>query len=96
MFQGAGVNSGALIRAHGQQSARIIQRASLLPWTWHGYLDDRLFSDGAGPSLAGVEPLLDREAAAMRLEPLHQQIIYSSEVVVAFVLERLEENREEK
>lgn len=90
------MNSGALIRVHGRQSAHIIQQPCSLPWMRHGYLDDRLLGDGAGPSLAGVEPLFDREAAAMRLEPLHQQIIYSSKVVVAFVLERLEENGEEK
>lgn len=61
-----------------------------------GYLDDSLFGDGAGPSLAGVEPLFDGEAAAMGLEPLHQQVVDSSEVVVAFVLQRLEDDRQHK
>lgn len=53
-------------------------------------LDDGLLGDGAGPALAGVEPLFHGEAAAMGLEPLHQQVVDSSEVVVAFVLQRLE------
>lgn len=35
-----------------------------MPWS---YLDDSLFGDGAGSSLAGVEPLFDGEAAAMGL-----------------------------
>lgn len=51
------------------------------------YLDDGLFSDGAGAPLAGVEPLFNGEAAAVRLEPLNQQVVYSSKVVVAFVLQ---------
>ena len=69
-------------------SERIIQS---LPS--HGYLDDSLFGDGAGPPLARVEPLFDWEAAAMGLEPLHQQVVDSSKVVVAFVLQRLEDDR---
>lgn len=53
------------------------------------YLDNSLFRNGAGPSLAGIKPLFDGEAAAMCLEPLNQQVVDSSEVVVAFVLQRL-------
>lgn len=60
------------------------------------YLDDSLFGNGAGSSLAGVEPLFDREAAAMGLQPLHQQVIDSSKVVVAFVLQRLQDDRQYK
>ena len=58
-----------------------------------GYLDDGLFGDGAGPALAGIESLFDGEAAAMGLEPFHQQVVDSSKVVVAFVLQRLEDDR---
>lgn len=54
-----------------------------------GYLDDRLLSDGAGAPLAGVEPLFHREAASMGLQPLDQQVVDRSEVVVAFILKRL-------
>ena len=76
-------------------SVHIIQNP-IIALTPHGYLDDSLLGDGAGPSLAGVEPLFDREAAAMGLEPLHQQVIDSSKVVVAFVLQRLNDDREHK
>ena len=60
-----------------------------------GYLDDRLLSNGAGASLSGIQPLFDREAAAMGFKPLHQQVIDSSKVVVAFVLQRLENGRQQ-
>lgn len=52
----------------------------------HTHLDDCLFSYGARPPLAGVEPLFHGEATSMRLEPLDQQVVDSSKVVVAFVL----------
>lgn len=59
-----------------------------------GYLNDSLFGDGAGPTLAGVKPLFDGEAAAMRLQSLHQQVVDSSKVVVTFVLQSLENDRQ--
>lgn len=92
LLPGAGVNNRALIRAaHWIIFVHIIQKplAALTP---SGYLNDGLLCDGAGPSLPGVEPLFDREAAAMCLEPFHQQVVDSSEVIVAFVLQRLEED----
>lgn len=58
------------------------------------HLDDRLLGNGARPALAGVEPLFHGEAAAMGLEPLHQQVVDGGKVVVAFVLQRLEEERQ--
>jgi len=78
------VNNAALIReAWRVMSGRIMTGPG-------GYLDDGLFGDGAGPPLAGVEPLVHGEAAAVGLEPLHQQVVDGGKVVVAFVLERLE------
>lgn len=73
-------------------SVHIIQNhpVALTP---RSYLDNSLFSDGAGPSLAGIKPLFDGEAAAVGLEPLHQQVVDSSKVVVALVLERLESDK---
>lgn len=56
-----------------------------------GYLGDSLFSDRAGPPLTCIQSLLYREAAAVGLEPLHQQVVDGGKVVVAFVLQRLEE-----
>lgn len=76
-------------------SVHIIQNP-LFALTPLGYLDDSLFGNGAGPSLAGVEPLFDREAAAMGLEPFHQQVVDSSKVVIAFVLQRLKDDRQHK
>lgn len=96
LFLGAGVNNGALIREVWMViSVQLIQNplVALAPC---GYLDDSLFGDGAGPPLAGVEPLFDGEAAAMGLEPLHQQVVDGSKVVVAFVLQRLEDDRQHK
>lgn len=60
-------------------NAALIREAGILISTHYSdalklccYLDDGLFSDGAGAPLASVEPLFNREAAAMCLEPLHQ------------------------
>lgn len=58
------------------------------------YLGDSLFRDGAGTPLASVESLFNREAAAMGLETLHQQVVDCSKVVVAFVLQRLKDDRQ--
>lgn len=60
-----------------------------------GYLDNSLLGDGAGAALADVQTLFHRETAAMRLQPLHQQVVDSSKVVIAFVLERLWRERRE-
>lgn len=93
---GAGVNNGALIRdACIVISVHIIQNP-IVGMMRCGYLGDSLFGDGAGPSLAGVEPLFDGEATAMGLEALHQQVVDSSKVVVAFVLQRLGDDRQHK
>lgn len=60
-----------------------------------GYLDNSLLSDGARAALAGVQTLFHRETAAMRFQALHKQVVDSSKVVIAFVLERLwQEERE--
>lgn len=58
-------------------------------WNSRTHLDYCLFSNGAWTPLAGVEPLFDGEAASMCLESLDQQVVNSSKVVVAFVLQRL-------
>lgn len=76
-------------------SVHIIQNP-IVALTPQGYLDDGLLGNCAGPSLAGVEPLFDGETAAMGLESLHQQVIDSSKVVVAFVLQRLDNDRKHK
>lgn len=49
-----------------------------------------LLSNGAWAALASVKSLLHREATSMGFESLHQQVIDSSKVVVALVLQRLE------
>lgn len=60
-----------------------------------GYLDNSLLCDGARAALAGVQTLFHRETAAMRFQPLHKQVVDSSKVVIAFVLERLWQERQE-
>lgn len=80
---GAGLTTEALFR----EPCIICCSESLLNSRAH--LDDCLLSNGAWPPLAGVEPLFDGEAASMCLEPLNQQVVDSSKVVVAFVLQRL-------
>lgn len=54
------------------------------PHLGHGLLGDR-----AGPALPRVHALLHGKAAPVRLEPLHQQVIDGSKVVVALVLQGL-------
>lgn len=88
------MNTVALISEAWMVTSVHIIQDSLVAVTPRGYLDDRLFGDGAGPALAGIEPLFDGEAAAMGLQTLHQQIVDSSKVVVAFVLQRLEDERQ--
>lgn len=96
LFLGAGVNNRALIRdAQRIIFVHIIQNR-LVALTPCGYLNNSLFGNGAGPSLPGVQSLFDREAAPMCLEPFHQQVVDSSKVVVAFVLQRLEDDRQHK
>lgn len=83
------MNNAALIREPWMvMSGHAIQKP-LVAATPRSYLDDRLFGDGAGPPLVSIEPLFHGEAAAMGLEPLHQQVVDGSKVVVAFVLQRL-------
>lgn len=53
------------------------------------YLGDCLFCNCAWPALAGVQPLIHREAAAVRLEPLYEEVIDGGKVVVALVLQGL-------
>lgn len=90
------MNNRALINeAQSVIFVRIIQTPPVA-LTPRGYLNNGLFGDGAGPSLPGVEPLFDREATAMRLEPFHQQVVDGSKVVVAFVLQRLQYDRQQK
>lgn len=92
--EGAGVNGGALIRETRMQEPFIhllIYLSFFLKRpTPHAHLDHRLLGDGAGPPLASVQTLLDGETAAVGFEALHQQVVDSSKVVVAFVLQRLE------
>lgn len=93
--EGAGVNSGALIMETRTQepfysSAYLFVFFSKKADPPHAHLDHRLLGDGAGPPLASVQTLLDGEAAAVGFEALHQQVVDSSKVVVAFVLQRLE------
>lgn len=87
------MNNRALIKeAQSIIFVRMIQ-IPLVALTSRGYLNNSLFGDGARSSLPGVKPLFDRKAAPMRLEPFHQQVVDCSKVVVAFVLQRLEDDR---
>lgn len=93
---GAGVNNEALIKDTQRIIFVHVVQNLLVDLKPCGHLNDSLFSDGAGSSLPGVKPLFDREAAPMCLEPFHQQVVDSSKVVVAFVLQRLEDDRQHK
>lgn len=101
------MNSGALIReARSQRSPpeAFIRSPSCISWficnkknkTPGAHLDHRLLGDGAGPPLASVQALLDGETAAVGFEALHQQVVDSSKVVVAFVLQRLERKKKKR
>lgn len=52
-----------------------------------------MLSHSAWPALSAVEALLHRETASVGLEPLHQQEVDSSKMIVAFVLERLQRRK---
>lgn len=54
------------------------------------YLEHSLLIQSARPALGTVEPLFHGETASVGFKSLHQQIVDSSKMIVAFVLERLQ------